>query len=108
MIMPRHLSAYVNESRAQFEDFLAQMVEIPSISMDPSRAKDMGRMADLAEQVLTQAGAQAEIVETGGYPIVSAGWTTGGEHPHRNGVQSFGRATCSRAGMAATTVCLSQ
>ena len=81
MIMPRHLDAYVNESRAQFEDFLAQMVEIPSISMDPSRAKDMGRMADLAEQVLTQAGAQAEIVETGGYPIVSAGWTTAGEHP---------------------------
>jgi acetylornithine deacetylase/succinyl-diaminopimelate desuccinylase-like protein len=81
MIMPQHLDAYVKESRAQFEDFLAQMVEIPSISMDPSRAKDMGRMADLAEQVLTQAGAQAEIVETGGYPIVSAGWTTGGEHP---------------------------
>jgi acetylornithine deacetylase/succinyl-diaminopimelate desuccinylase-like protein len=31
--------------------------------------------------VLTQAGAQAEIVETGGYPIVSGGWTTGSEHP---------------------------
>ncbi len=81
MIMPQQLDAYVNESRAPFEDLLAQMVEIPSISMDPSRAKDMGRMADLAEQVLTQAGAQAETVETGGYPIVSAGWTTGGGHP---------------------------
>ena len=81
MIMPQQLDAYVNDSRAQFEDLLAQMVEIPSISMDPSRAKDMGRMADLAEQVLTQVGAQAEIVETGGYPVVSAGWTTGRDHP---------------------------
>src|SRR5918994_7142223 len=89
MIMPQQLDAYVNESRAQFEDLLAQMVEIPSISMDPSRAKDMGRMADLAEQVLTQAGAQAEIVETGGYPIVSAGGTTGGGHPNRKGDNHF-------------------
>ena len=81
MIMPQQLDAYVNESRARFEDLLAQMVETPSISMDPSRAKDMGRMAELSEQVLTQAGAQAEIVDTGGYPIVSGGWTTGSEHP---------------------------
>ena len=81
MIMPQQLDAYINESRARFEDLLAQMVETPSISMDPSHAKDMRRMAGLSEQVLTQAGAQAEIVETGGYPIVSGGWTTGSEHP---------------------------
>src|SRR5687767_9082957 len=81
MIMPQQLDAYVNESRAGFEDLLAQMVEIPSISMDPSRAKDMGRMAELAKQVLAEAGAQAEIVDTGGYPIVSGEWITGSEHP---------------------------
>jgi hypothetical protein len=70
MIMPQHLDAYVNESRVQFEDFLAQMVEIPSISMDPSRAKDMGRMADLAEQVLTQA-ADTPSCRRGGQPAAS-------------------------------------
>ncbi len=81
MIILQQLDAFVNESRVRFEDLLAQMVEIPSISMDPSRANDMMRMAELAKKVLTEAGAQAEIVDTGGYPIVSGGWTTDSEHP---------------------------
>ena len=38
-------------------------------------------MADFARQVLTDLGAEAQIVETGGYPIVSGGWTTGAHHP---------------------------
>jgi acetylornithine deacetylase/succinyl-diaminopimelate desuccinylase-like protein len=57
------------------------MVEIPSISMDPARASDVRRMAVFAQQVLTDLNADAHIVETGGYPIVSGGWTTGTNHP---------------------------
>jgi acetylornithine deacetylase/succinyl-diaminopimelate desuccinylase-like protein len=75
------LRRYVNASRARFEDLLGQMVEVPSISMDPSCAGDMRRMADLAVQYLTDVGAEAQVVETGGYPIVSGGWTTGAQHP---------------------------
>ncbi|HJT20313.1 MAG TPA: M20/M25/M40 family metallo-hydrolase [Nitrospira sp.] len=77
----RQLERYVNESRARFEDLLGQMVEIPSISMDPARSDDVRRMATLAAQVLADLGADAQIVETGGYPIVSGGWTTGQRHP---------------------------
>ena len=77
----RQLGTYVTEIRPRFEDLLGQMVEIPSISMDPAKAPDIRRMADFARQVLTDLGAEAQIVETGGYPIVSGGWMTGAHHP---------------------------
>jgi acetylornithine deacetylase/succinyl-diaminopimelate desuccinylase-like protein len=77
----QQLDAYVANSRARFEDLLGQMVEIPSISMDPAKANDIRRMATMAHQVLTDLGAETQIVETGGYPIISGGWTTGANHP---------------------------
>ena len=75
------VDAYIAERRGRFEDLLGQMVEIPSISMDPAKTQDMRRMADLAAQVLTEMGADTRVVETGGYPIVSGGWTAGDRYP---------------------------
>jgi acetylornithine deacetylase/succinyl-diaminopimelate desuccinylase-like protein len=75
------LQSYVEGSRSRFEDMLGQLVEVPSISMDPSRAGEMRRTAALAVQYLTDLGAEAQVVETGGYPIVSGGWTTGAQYP---------------------------
>jgi acetylornithine deacetylase/succinyl-diaminopimelate desuccinylase-like protein len=75
------LVKYVPDCRERFEDLLGQMVEIPSISMDPARAGDIRRMAAMASDVLTWVGADARIVETGGYPIVSGSWMTGTHHP---------------------------
>ena len=80
-IPQQQLDAYVVERRAEFEALLGQMVEIPSISMDPAKANDMRRMADLASQVLTGVGAESRIVENGGYPTVSGGWTAGDRYP---------------------------
>lgn len=80
-IQQQQLDAYVVERRAEFEALLGQMVEIPSISMDPSKANDMRRIADLASQVLTAVGAESRIVENGGYPTVSGGWTAGDRYP---------------------------
>ena len=77
----RQLGTYVTEIRRRYEDLLGQMVEIPSISMDPAKAPDMKSMADVARQVLTDLGAEAQIVETGGAPIVSGGWMTGAQYP---------------------------
>ena len=81
MSVNQQLDAYVEASRTRFEKLLGQMVEIPSISMDPARANDIQRMAAVAQQILTDMGAQARLVESGGYPIVSGGWMTGAEHP---------------------------
>ncbi|MDF0673991.1 MAG: M20/M25/M40 family metallo-hydrolase [Nitrospira sp.] len=81
MVSERRLRNFVKESRPRFEDLLGQMVEVPSISMDSSRSSDMRRMADLARQYLTGMNAEVQVVETGGYPIVSGGWTTGAQYP---------------------------
>ena len=81
MVNERRLKSFVKESRHRFEDLLGQMVEVPSISMDPSRSDDMRCMADLARQYLAGMDAEAQVVETDGYPIVSGGWTTGSEWP---------------------------
>jgi acetylornithine deacetylase/succinyl-diaminopimelate desuccinylase-like protein len=81
MVNERQLMTFIRESRPKFEDFLGQMVEVPSISMDSSRSGDMRRMADLANQYLTGMHAKVHVVETSGYPIVSGGWTIGREYP---------------------------
>ncbi|MCP9438970.1 MAG: M20/M25/M40 family metallo-hydrolase [Nitrospira sp.] len=81
MIDERRVTSFVNAVRPRYEDLLAQMVQVPSISMDPSRAGDIRRMAELASNCLTELGAEATIVETGGYPLVSGGWTLGAQYP---------------------------
>ncbi len=81
MVNERQLQTFVKESRARFEDLLGQMVEVPSISMDASRAGDMRRMAVLAKQYLVGMNAKVQVVETGGYPIVSGGWMAGPQYP---------------------------
>ncbi len=77
----RQLRTFITASRPKFEDLLGQMVEVPSISMDASRKGDIRRVADLAVQYLEGMGAQAQIVETDGYPLVSGGWTIGTQYP---------------------------
>jgi acetylornithine deacetylase/succinyl-diaminopimelate desuccinylase-like protein len=77
----KRLESYIRDIRPRFERMLAELVELPSISMDPVRAKDIRRTADLAAQYLQDLGAEAQVVETGGYPAVSGGWTTGAGHP---------------------------
>ena len=81
MVNERRLRVFVKESRPRFEDFLGQMVQVPSISMDSSCAGDMRRMAELARQCLAGMNAKVQVVETGGYPIVSGGWIAGPEYP---------------------------
>jgi acetylornithine deacetylase/succinyl-diaminopimelate desuccinylase-like protein len=77
----RQLETYINDMRPRYEEMLGQAVEIPSISMDPRHAPDVHRMAELAAQYLRDAGAEAHIVETPGYPVVSGGWTIDPAYP---------------------------
>lgn len=76
-----HLESYIRSIRPRFEAMLAEMVEVPSVSMDPARARDIRRAAQLAVHYLKAAGAEANVVETKGYPVVSGGWTTGKTNP---------------------------
>ena len=75
------LETYIQESRGRYEDMLAEMVEIPSVSMDPTHAQDIRRLAVLAVQFLKALGAEARVVETRGYPVVSGGWPRRKQYP---------------------------
>ena len=56
--------------RREFEEKLAALVEIPSVSMDPERRLDVERVARHGCDLLRELGAQAEYIETAGLPLV--------------------------------------
>ena len=82
MLKPQaRMESYIRSVRPQFEDMLAQLVELPSISSDPDRVINMHRTADLAAQYLKSLGAKAQVVQTQGFPVVSGGWQAGPQYP---------------------------
>ncbi|MFY9554705.1 MAG: M20/M25/M40 family metallo-hydrolase [Blastocatellia bacterium] len=64
------LDSYVQASRGEFESKLGELVEVPTISMEPERKDDCRRGAQLAREYLESIGARAELVETPGNPVV--------------------------------------
>ena len=66
----KELRAEIASRRGAFEDQLAALVEIPSVSMEPERRGEMDRCAMLALEHLRGIGAEAELIETGGPPLV--------------------------------------
>ncbi len=52
--------ARIGELRGEFEDRLAALVEVPTVSMDPGRRGDMDRCAALASEYLRAIGARVD------------------------------------------------
>jgi acetylornithine deacetylase/succinyl-diaminopimelate desuccinylase-like protein len=75
------LDSYINESKADFENKLGELVEVPTISMDPERQPDIRRGAELSRQYLESIGAKAEIIETPGNPVVFGRIETAANNP---------------------------
>jgi acetylornithine deacetylase/succinyl-diaminopimelate desuccinylase-like protein len=67
---PGRLQAYVDSRRDEFEEKLAALVEIPTISMDPERNDDIRRGARLAAQYIEDVGGRAQVIDTPGHPVV--------------------------------------
>jgi acetylornithine deacetylase/succinyl-diaminopimelate desuccinylase-like protein len=64
------LDAKIANLREEFADRLGALVGIPSVSIEPERRADVRRCAVLACGYLRELGADAELVETSGLPIV--------------------------------------
>jgi acetylornithine deacetylase/succinyl-diaminopimelate desuccinylase-like protein len=64
------IDQYVTSNREQYEEMLGDLVEVPSVSMDPERKEDIHRGAELVSQYLTGFGAEAQIYATSGNPVV--------------------------------------
>lgn len=56
--------------REEFEQLLCDLVQIPTISMDPAHAADIQRGAQKATDILRDCGAEVQICATPGYPVV--------------------------------------
>lgn len=64
------LRAYAARVRPSYEAWLKRLVEIPTVSSDPSRVGDVRRGADAAAELIASLGGRARVVKTGGLPLV--------------------------------------
>lgn len=77
----QNIDSYIRDSRAEFEDKLATLVEIPSISSDPERKADIVKCGETAAQYIRDLGAEAECVATPGNPVVFGSLVTDPNNP---------------------------
>jgi acetylornithine deacetylase/succinyl-diaminopimelate desuccinylase-like protein len=78
---PRHLQAQIRDLRNGYEEKLALLVGIPSVSSEPDHGADIRRCATAASGLLRSIGATAEIVPTGGHPVIHGSLITGAGNP---------------------------
>jgi acetylornithine deacetylase/succinyl-diaminopimelate desuccinylase-like protein len=75
------LDTYARGMRAEYEEALRRIVEIPSISVDPEHKSDVHRAAEYAVKLLESSGAKAALYETQGHPIVYGRFDRGPQYP---------------------------
>src|SRR5260370_13925623 len=66
----KSLQAFAVRERGEFERTLQEFVEIPTVSSDPTRQRDIRRCAELAAQTIRDFGGEPAIIDTAGNPIV--------------------------------------
>jgi acetylornithine deacetylase/succinyl-diaminopimelate desuccinylase-like protein len=64
------LVAFAKRERDRFERALKEFVEIPTVSADPNRQRDIRRCVDLAVKTIREFGGEPSIIETAGNPII--------------------------------------
>jgi acetylornithine deacetylase/succinyl-diaminopimelate desuccinylase-like protein len=70
MLETAKLRARIADLRPEFEEKLAALVQIPTVSMDPARRPQMDACAALAAELLRGLGARVDVLDTGGFPLV--------------------------------------
>jgi acetylornithine deacetylase/succinyl-diaminopimelate desuccinylase-like protein len=75
------LTLYAAEKRPEFEKVLSEIVEIPSVSVEPDRKGEVRRAAEYAASLLKSWGAGVDFFETGGHPIVHGRFDRGPGYP---------------------------
>jgi acetylornithine deacetylase/succinyl-diaminopimelate desuccinylase-like protein len=75
------LKSYARDHRAEFENVLEKIVEIPSVSVDPKHKGDVHRAAEYAVSLLESFGGKASLYGTKGHPIVHGRFDRGPGYP---------------------------
>ena len=79
--MTNNLDSYVESIRGEFEAKLREWVEVPTVSALPDHRNAIIAGGDAAVLYLRQLGAQAELVQTPGNPVVWGKFETHPAHP---------------------------
>src|ERR1043166_6721732 len=77
----KQLSTWAAGERDSFESTLKSLVEIPSVSADPSRAGDIRRCAEAVASLIREHGGEARLLETDGHPLVHGRFDAGPDFP---------------------------
>ncbi len=75
------LNSYVEDVRNEFEQMLGEIVEVPTVSMDPAYKSEIEKGADLAVEFLKKFGFEAKKCETPGNPVVLGSYVTDPKNP---------------------------
>jgi acetylornithine deacetylase/succinyl-diaminopimelate desuccinylase-like protein len=75
------LKQYAAEKRPEFEKILSEIVEIPTVSVEPDRKGEVRRGAEYAAALLKSWGAEVEVFDTKGHPIVHGKFDRGPDYP---------------------------
>jgi acetylornithine deacetylase/succinyl-diaminopimelate desuccinylase-like protein len=75
------LKQFASDKRAEFEQTLEKIVEIPTVSVEPDRKAEVRRGADYALSLLESCGAKATLHKTDGHPIVYGRFERGTDLP---------------------------
>jgi acetylornithine deacetylase/succinyl-diaminopimelate desuccinylase-like protein len=75
------LKQYAGQMRPEFERILSEIVEIPTVSVEPDRKSEVKRGAEYAASLLKSWGADVEVFATKGHPIVHGKFDCGASCP---------------------------
>ena len=75
------LTQYAAAKRPEFEKILSEIVDIPTVSVEPDRKGEVVRGAEYAASLLKSWGAAVEVFETKGHPIVHGKFDRGAGYP---------------------------
>ncbi|HEY9786447.1 MAG TPA: M20/M25/M40 family metallo-hydrolase [Candidatus Obscuribacterales bacterium] len=75
------LTAYVNSFRKDYEADLKELVDIPSVSMDPAHKPDIQRAGEKAADLICKMGGEAELIKTKGNPVVVGSFSASSGRP---------------------------
>ena len=77
----KSLATYIESSRKDYEKELKELVDVAGVSMEPDRKPQIRQTVELAKSILEKHGAQVEVFETKGNPVIIAEYKSSKDHP---------------------------
>lgn len=75
------LKKYAESQKSRYESLLKELVDIPSVSMDPEQKGSIKKLAERAAKLLSDAGAKSEVIQTKGNPVVIGEFVSSPNNP---------------------------